>query len=139
MANNLMNEKQQISYWPIRVYIEDTDAGGIVFYANYLKYFERARTEFFRSKGFELRKGLESNINYVVHSLNVQYKKSARLDDEVIVATHIMSVGKTYLVFSQKVLNQEKELLVDAEVKIACLHYDSAKPRRLPESLISSI
>lgn len=134
-----MNEEQQVSYWPIRVYIEDTDAGGIVFYANYLKYFERARTEFFRSKGFELRNGLASNINYVVHSLNIQYKKSARLDDEVMVATHIMSVGKTYLVFSQKVLNQEKELLVDAEVKIACLHYDSAKPRRLPESLISSI
>tara|TARA_R110000850_G_scaffold34843_8_gene93525 strand:- start:24 stop:443 length:420 start_codon:yes stop_codon:yes gene_type:complete len=139
MANSSMNEEQQVSYWPIRVYIEDTDAGGIVFYANYLKYFERARTEFFRSKGFELRNGLASNINYVVHSLNIQYKKSARLDDEVMVATHIMSVGKTYLVFSQKVLNQEKELLVDAEVKIACLHYDSAKPRRLPESLISSI
>jgi tol-pal system-associated acyl-CoA thioesterase len=139
MANSSMNEQQQVSYWPIRVYIEDTDAGGIVFYANYLKYFERARTEFFRSKGFELRNGLASNINYVVHSLNIQYKKSARLDDEVMVATHIMSVGKTYLVFSQKVLNQEKELLVDAEVKIACLHYDSAKPRRLPESLISSI
>lgn len=125
--------------FPVRVYIEDTDAGGIVFYANYLKYFERARTEFFRARGFELRKGIADNINYVVHSLSIQYKKSARLDDELVVTTTVVSVGKTYLVFSQKVFNQEKELLVDADVKIACLHYDSAKPRRLPDSLVSSI
>jgi acyl-CoA thioester hydrolase len=71
--------------------------------------------------------------------LSVQYKKSARLDDELIVATSILSIGKTYLNFSQKVLNQNKELLVNAEIKIACLYYDSAKPRRLPESLMSLI
>ena len=122
-----------------KVYYEDTDAGGIVYYVNYLKYFERARTEFFRSKGFELRNGLANNINYVVHSLNVQYKKSACLDDELIIATNIINIGKTYLVFSQKVFNQKQELLVDADVKIACLHYDSAKPRRLPESLTALI
>lgn len=128
-----------ISSFPIRVYIEDTDAGGIVFYANYLKYFERARTEFFRARGFELRKGIAENINYVVHSLSVQYKQSARLDDELMVSTQVIKTGKTFLIFAQKVFNQEKQLLVDAEIKIACLHYDSAKPRRLPESLISSI
>ena len=130
---------QIISNFPVRVYIEDTDAGGIVFYANYLKYFERARTEFFRSRGFELRKGLAENINYVVHSLSIQYKQSARLDDELIISTQVIKVGKTFLIFNQKVVNQEKQLLVDAEVKIACLHFDSAKPRRLPESLILSI
>ena len=130
---------QAISEFIVRVYIEDTDAGGIVFYANYLKYFERARTEFFRSRGFELRKGLSENINYVVHSLSVEYKKSACLDDELVVSTQVIKTAKTYLIFEQKVFNQEKELMVAAEVKIACLHYDSAKPRRLPETLILSI
>tara|TARA_R110001592_G_scaffold93088_1_gene270546 strand:+ start:6191 stop:6601 length:411 start_codon:yes stop_codon:yes gene_type:complete len=133
------SNKQTISYFPLRVYIEDTDAGGIVFYANYLKYFERARTEFFRARGFELRKGITENINYVVHSLSVQYKKSARLDDELVVSTEVIKTGKTFLIFNQQVFNKENALLVDAEVKIACLHYDSVKPRRLPESLILSI
>jgi tol-pal system-associated acyl-CoA thioesterase len=135
----MFSKNQTISNFPVRVYIEDTDAGGIVFYANYLKYFERARTEFFRSRGYELRKGLAENINYVVHSLSVQYKQSARLDDELIISTQVIKTGKAFLVFNQKVFNQVKELLVDADVKIACLHYDSAKPRRLPESLILSI
>lgn len=135
----IVDNESDISYLSIRVYIEDTDAGGIVFYANYLKYFERARTEFFRARGFELRKGIADNINYVVHSLSVQYKKSARLDDELTITTRVLDTGKTFLIFSQKVLNKENMLLVDAEVKIACLHYDSAKPRRLPESLILSM
>ncbi|MFT6908242.1 MAG: tol-pal system-associated acyl-CoA thioesterase [Oleiphilaceae bacterium] len=133
------SKNQTISNFPVRVYIEDTDAGGIVFYANYLKYFERARTEFFRSRGFELRKGIAENINYVVHSLSVQYIQSARLDDELMISTQVIKIGKVFLIFNQKVFNQEKDLLVDADVKIACLHYDSAKPRRLPESLILSI
>jgi tol-pal system-associated acyl-CoA thioesterase len=133
------SKNQTISNFPVRVYIEDTDAGGIVFYANYLKYFERARTEFFRSRGFELRKGIAENINYVVHSLSVQYIQSARLDDELMISTQVIKIGKVFLIFNQKVFNQEKDLLVDADIKIACLHYDSAKPRRLPESLILSI
>lgn len=134
-----MADKNETSLFTVRVYLEDTDVGGVVFYANYLKYFERARTEFFRSRGFELRRGLVNNINYVVHSLNVQYKKSAYLDDKLIVKTSIRKVGRTYLIFTQTVFNQENVLLVDAEVKVACLHYDTAKPRRLPVSLISTI
>ncbi len=134
-----MTDDQKASYLPIRVYIEDTDAGGIVYYANYLKYLERARTEFFRTRGFELRKGISENINYVVHSLTIEYKRPARLDDQLLVKSRIIAMGKTYLKFNQQVLSSEKELLVDAEVKIACLHFDSAKPKRLPESLLLSI
>ena len=133
-----MTGDESASYLPIRVYIEDTDAGGIVYYANYLKYLERARTEFFRTRGFELRKGISENINYVVHSLTIEYKQSARLDDQLLIMTRVIDIGKTYLSFNQQVLSSNKELLVDAEVKIACLHYDSGKPRRLPESLLLS-
>ncbi len=123
----------------IRIYIEDTDAGGIVFYANYLKFFERARTEFFRARGFELRRGLASNINYVVHSLSVQYKKSAYLDDKITVTGQAIKVGKTFIVFKQLALNEEGEVLVEAEVKIACLEFNTTKPRRLPNELLAAL
>ena len=132
-------EKCASSDLEVRVYIEDTDAGGIVFYANYLKFFERGRTEFFRTRGFELRKGLAENINYVVHSLNIKYQRSAYLDDLLTIKTELQDVGKTFLVFNQQARNQANELLVNAEVKIACLHFESGKPRRLPESLLLSI
>ena len=136
MVHVLINNKNAIYTLPLRIYIEDTDAGGIVFYANYLKFFERARTEYFRVRGFELRKGLENNINYVVHSLAVQYKKSAHLDDRVQVTAEVVTLGRTYLIFKQCVLNDQHEVLVEAEVKIACLHFDTCKPQRLPQTLL---
>ncbi len=122
--------------WPVRVYIEDTDAGGIVFYANYLKYFERARTEFVRAQGIALRAGLASNINYVVHSLQVKYHKPARLDDELVVVARLSGLGRTYLDFEQWVEDVHANRLVEGEVRIACTHLDSGKPRRLPEELV---
>ena len=134
-----MQNKEAVHKIGVRVYIEDTDAGGIVFYANYLKFFERARTEFFRARGFELRSGLDKNINYVVHSLSVQYKQSARLDDMLVVTAEVIKTAKTYLIFKQFVLTEGGEVLVEAEVKIACLYFDKAKPQRLPADLLRSL
>jgi tol-pal system-associated acyl-CoA thioesterase len=122
---------------PVRVYIEDTDAGGIVFYANYLKYFERARTEFFRSRGIELRQCFSQNINYVVHSLSIQYKKPALLDECLQVSARPVKLGRTFVVFVQQVHNAKAQCLVDAEVKIACLALNSGKPRHLPDEVVS--
>jgi tol-pal system-associated acyl-CoA thioesterase len=124
---------------PIRVYIEDTDAGGIVFYANYLKFFERARTEFIRSKGFQLRAGFESNVSYVVHSLEIKYLKPARLDDLVFATACVEKVARTYLQFSQQVMNEDGECLVEGRVKVACVTLDTAKPRVLPAELIQQL
>ena len=134
-----MQDTDTLFSLPIRVYIEDTDAGGIVFYANYLKYFERARTEFFRARGIELRQCFSKNINYVVHSLSIQYKKSAYLDDQLLVSAQPLKIAKTYLIFAQQVLNNSGDVLVEAEVKIACLNLDTAKPRPLPEDFVSSL
>jgi len=120
---------------PIRVYIEDTDAGGIVFYANYLKYMERARTEFIRHLGVELRAGLQENISYVVHSLEVKYHKPARLDDLLMVSAEVLKVANTYIAFTQKVYAECGALLVSAQVKVACVSLDEGKPRRLSEKL----
>ncbi len=123
----------------LRVYIEDTDAGGIVFYANYLKYMERARTEFIRKIGVELRAGLEQNISYVVHSLNIKYLRSAKLDDLISVTAAIVRVGKTYLEFDQRVVDINGNTLVTAQVKVACVSLDTGKPRVLDEKLARAI
>jgi tol-pal system-associated acyl-CoA thioesterase len=124
---------------PIRIYIEDTDAGGIVFYANYLKYFERARTEFIRTLEFELRACMSENINFVVHSLDLKYLRPAKLDEVVHVYAKIKEKGRTYMLFEQKVENDLGEVLVAGNVKIACVHLDTGKPRALPEELLNKL
>lgn len=124
---------------PIRVYIEDTDAGGIVFYANYLKYFERARTELVRSRGYQLRSSMASNINYVVHSLELKYIKPARLDDQIVAWARIGKVARTYFLVEQWVSDEAGETLVKGSVKIACTHLDSGRPRSLTEDLLRAL
>jgi len=126
-------------FLPIRIYIEDTDAGGIVFYANYLKYFERARTEFIRSLGFELRACMSDNINFVVHSIDLKYLRSAKLDEVVNVYAKVEDKGRTFMLFEQKVENELGEVLVKGHVKVACVHFDSGKPRVLPVELFNKL
>jgi len=133
-----MTDNQPFSL-PVRVYIEDTDAGGIVFYANYLKYFERARTEFLRSKGFELRAGMEDGVNYVVHSLEVKYRQPAKLDDQLNVFASVEKLGRTFLLFRQWVANEKEQILVEGLVKIACINLDTQKPRALPAELLGKL
>lgn len=126
-------------YLPIRIYIEDTDAGGIVFYANYLKYFERARTEYIRSLAFELRASMTENINFVVHSLELKYLRPAKLDQLVKVSAHVTELGRTYMVFEQTVENSFGDVLVKGCVKIACVKLDTGKPRVLPLNLLNKL
>jgi len=132
-------DDQTVFTLPLRIYVEDTDAGGIVFYANYLKYFERARTEFIRASGYEWRFDLDHNISFVVHSLDIKYLKSAKLDDMVSVSVRVNKLAKTYIDFHQEVLNQQGETLVKANIKVACVHLDTAKPRTLPSDLSQKI
>jgi tol-pal system-associated acyl-CoA thioesterase len=120
---------------PIRVYLEDTDAGGIVFYANYLKYFERARTEFIRRLGFQLRQGLQDNISYVVHSIEIKYLRPARLDDELLAHAEIEQLGRSFMLFHQWVEKKDGTVLVEGRVKVVCTSLDSGKPRALDERL----
>lgn len=123
---------------PIRVYIEDTDAGGIVFYANYLKFFERARTELVRASGYQWRAHLEGNINYVVHSLELKYIKPAKLDDEIVAHAKVEKLAKTYFQVSQWVTRGD-DVLVKGSVKVACTDLDSGKPRAMPSELVSAL
>lgn len=117
--------------WPIRVYIEDTDAGGIVYYVNYLKFMERARTEALRSLGFGKQFIFDQDEMFVVHSMQVDYRAPARLDDELVVSADIVKRARTYLVFRQTVMRQD-ELLCAAEIKVACVARAHMKPAAIP-------
>lgn len=120
--------------WPIRVYYEDTDAGGVVYYANYLKFMERARTEWLRQIGVEqdeLRQ--RDNVVFVVTAVQVRYLASARFNDHLLVTSSIKHAGKARLVFAQEVRHAEhKTLLCQGEVDVACLDMERQRPVAIP-------
>ena len=119
--------------WTVRVYYEDTDAGGIVYYANYLKFFERARTEWLRSLGIDqqaLRD--EHGAIFVVTSASIDYVASARLDDEVKVTLKVEKLGRASVQFAQQAWRGDT-LLSSADVKVACVDAVTMRPRTLPD------
>ncbi|MDX5377707.1 MAG: tol-pal system-associated acyl-CoA thioesterase [Halomonas sp.] len=119
---------------PLRVYIEDTDAGGIVYYVNYLKFMERARSEWLRHHGLTQRELLEAGIQLVVHRLECRYAKPARLDDELSVTAAVESNGRCRLSFAQSVM-RGGEPLCEARVDIACVDAVRLKPIPWPPAL----
>ncbi|MBK8306451.1 MAG: YbgC/FadM family acyl-CoA thioesterase [Gammaproteobacteria bacterium] len=112
---------------PLRVYIEDTDAGGIVYYVNYLKYFERARTELMRSHGFARPALPEAGLMFVVNSLQVDYLSPARLDDELMACARLCGGGRARLLFAQRILRAGQDIC-RAEVSVACVSPATGKP-----------
>lgn len=122
----------------LRVYIEDTDAGGIVYYVNYLKYMERARTEFMRSLGYGKNYIFNSDLMFVVRDLAVRYMLPARLDDELQATASIAQLRAAGIVFHQGIRRGD-DLLAQGEVTIACVDRGSLKPRRLPAEMVESL
>lgn len=127
--------------WPVRVYWEDTDAGGIVYYANYLKFMERARSEWLRSLGIEqgpLQR--EQGLMFVVVSADTRFQRPARYGDELQVTCEIAEWSRTSLTFRQEVRRgsgaQGHEVLVAGQVRVACLDAAKFRPRALPESIV---
>lgn len=122
--------------WPVRVYYEDTDAGSVVFYANYLKYMERARTELLRAKGFEQDDMMANEgIIFAVRSLQIDYLKPARFNQLLQVSAEIKNIKKASLEFLQKITH-DNNLLVTSEVRIACLDVITMKPKAIPQNLL---
>ncbi len=121
--------------FPVRVYYENTDAGGVVYHAEYLKFLERARTEWLRHLGFD-HQGLARNhrVALIVTSLAVDYVKPARLDDTIAVAVQLESLGKARCVFAQEI-RREDEVLLRAKVTVACVTHEGMKPAEIPEPL----
>lgn len=127
--------------WRMRVYWEDTDAGGIVFYANYLKYFERARTEWLRTLGFGQQVLREQTGGmFVVSETHTRHLQPARLDDELWVSTELQSTGRAVLGLRQQArLGPGGALLCEATIRIAWVQADSLKPGRIPEDILQRL
>jgi acyl-CoA thioester hydrolase len=136
--------------WPARVYWEDTDGGGIVYYANYLRFLERARTEWLRSLGYSQQAlARDPGIVFAVVSLSVEYRKPARLDDELVITCEPSTEGAVTMRFSQQIYRREPDssqsaaeadrtgLLVEADVRVACVDAATLRPKRLPEFLVA--
>jgi tol-pal system-associated acyl-CoA thioesterase len=118
--------------FPVRVYYEDTDAGGVVYHSQYLNFMERARTEWLRGLGFAqaaLRQ--DEQVLFVVHSMQIQFKKPAKLDDDLNVVSQLTEMGRGSFSCRQQIMRDELVLL-EAQVKVACVNADSFKPTGIP-------
>jgi acyl-CoA thioester hydrolase len=123
--------------WPVRVYYEDTDAGGVVYYANYLKFMERARTEWLRELGFEQDELIDRhNVLFAVRRVALEYRQPARFNDRLTVSVEVTAAGKASLTFAQAIRRETNDtLLCDGEVRIASLDALTFKPRGIPREL----
>jgi acyl-CoA thioester hydrolase len=124
---------------PVRIYYEDTDTGGVVYYANYLRYMERARTDWLREKGFE-QTVLADQLQIVlaVKHVAIDYLNPAKLDDALQVSAEVTRLGGASITFRQQVKRGE-ELLCDGEVRIVCLDTETFKPKQIPESIAKKL
>ena len=129
--------------WPIKVYYEDTDAGGVVYYANYLKFFERARSEWLNALGLDQAQMLREDIAFAVKKADVEYIKPARLNDDCFVVSSISEIKGASLIFNQSIFakqdKQQEMALCKAVIKVACLKLTTFTPCRLPANVKKEI
>ena len=133
----------RVFHWPLRVYWEDTDAGGVVFHANYLKFFERARTEWLRAHGFEQQALRETTGGlFVVTDATLKYHRPARLDDQLLVTTWLQEAGRACMTIGQQARcgpGPGGAILCDALVRVGWVSADQFKPMRLPTSIVKAL
>lgn len=135
-----MNNKSHC--FPVRIYYEDTDLMGVVYYANYLKFFERARTEFLRSCGVEQDQLIvDECVAFVVRSIQVDYLKAAKFNDELEVVTTVCEQKRASFIFEQTIYRGQAkhEIICSAKVKVACVHSNTMKVSGIPTKLIEQI
>jgi len=124
-----------VHHWPIRIYYEDTDSGGVVYHSNYLKFMERARTEWLRD--FEIdQKALKDNLNlmFVVHEIDIKFMRPAVFNDEIQVQTKLKKLGSVKIELEQKIF-RSSELLIESQVVVASVNSISMKPMRIPNEI----
>ena len=131
-----MINKQQIFDWSVRVYYEDTDPAGIVYYANYLKFIERARTEWLRQNGIDLDVlAQQDKMFFVIQSVQIDYLTPARFNDLLTVSSQVLFLGKASLKMQQNISNDTGQVCCKAVVKLACVDTVKLRPRRFPATL----
>jgi acyl-CoA thioester hydrolase len=129
--------------WPLRVYYEDTDAGGIVFYANYLKFFERARTEWLRAAGVgQQLLANESGCMFVVKNASIDYHSPAKLDDSLEISVRILKLGRASVLFTQeawRMNDQDPVRLCTGSIRVGCVDANSMRPTEIPVAVFKKI
>lgn len=137
------NNADKVFTWDIRIYYEDTDTGGIVYYANYLKFFERARTEWLRSLGLHQQHIAENEqCQFVVKNVTTNYRLPAKLDDALSITVEIEQIKKASIVFKQaawRVADSTPVLLAEGVITIACVDTSSLRPKAIPETILQSM
>jgi len=135
----MMTQSENNFLWPIRIYYEDTDAGGVVYHTNYIKFMERARTEWLRHLGFEqdeLR--LKYGVIFAVRSVQIDYFLPAKFNDQLMVSSKVIKSGKASISIEQNV-SRKDEILCKGLIKVATLDSDIFKPKAMPENLYKII
>ena len=124
-----------VHHWPIRIYYEDTDSGGVVYHSNYLKYMERARTEWLRDFKVD-QKALKDNLNlmFVVHEIDIKFIRPAVFNDEIEVQTKLEKLGSVKIELEQKIF-RSTEILIESRVVVALVNSFSMKPMRIPNEI----
>jgi acyl-CoA thioester hydrolase len=126
--------------WPIRVYYEDTDAGGVVYHTGYIRYFERARTEWLRALGYsQTQLAQEARVLFTVVDLQIHFRRPARLDDEVVVVSVPTLAGGASMNFAQSVVSSTGEVLAEGSVRVACVDAQTFRARRLPAAVLAGL
>ncbi|MDF3980723.1 tol-pal system-associated acyl-CoA thioesterase [Luteibacter sp. PPL201] len=124
--------------WPVRIYWEDTDAGGLVYHANYVRYMERARTEWMRAQGMDQRTFRETTgLAFVIRDMQLDFLRPARLDDELLVSVDVKERRSASILFDQAVVRGDA-VLVRATVRAACVNLDTMRPALVPDGLFLS-
>jgi len=139
--NGVGSSQYRVFQWPVRVYWEDTDAGGIVYHANYLRFFERARSEWLRAAGFDQEKlRAQADLLFVVHRMQIAFSAPARLDDLLTATVEPQPPrGASFIVTQRLVREPGTRALVEAQVRIACLDALRLRPRAIPEHLLQGL
>lgn len=126
--------------WPIRVYYEDTDAGGVVYHASYVRFFERGRTEFVRQLGFEQDSLLQQGIVFAVRKMSIDFKAPALFNQALQVLTEVKQIKAASLIFEQRIVSDDpQQLYCQAQVQVACIQHTSFKPCALPEDFTGAL
>lgn len=134
----------ELFVFPLRVYYEDTDAGGVVYHSNYLNFFERCRTEWLRHLGYEQDELRNSHsVLFVVHSINIDYLKPARFNQQLMVTTEVIELGASTITMQQQVLHGrgsgEVDVLAKGRVSLVCVDSEKFRPKRIPEMIRQSL
>ncbi|MBD1226148.1 tol-pal system-associated acyl-CoA thioesterase [Xenorhabdus griffiniae] len=123
--------------WPIRVYYEDTDASGVVYHARYLGFYERARTEMLRERGFHQQSMLDEQVGFVVSRMTIDYRKPAKLDDQLVVESEVTNIRGASLTFIQRIVDCNGVVISSAECLVVYVNSSQMKPIALPKSIVA--